>query len=50
MQVDFDGKKFLPDIWHVQLKKQFLPVTHGTEETLSGHLDGLVKSKSTSSN
>lgn len=37
MQVDFDGKKFLPDIWHDQLKKQFLPETPGTEETLSGY-------------
>jgi hypothetical protein len=37
MQVDFDGKKFLPDIWHDQLKKQFLPETIGTEETLSGY-------------
>jgi len=37
MQVDFDGKKFLPDIWHDQLKKQFLPEMPGTEETLSGY-------------
>jgi hypothetical protein len=37
MQVDFDGKKFLPDIWHDQLKKQFLPETPGTDETLSGY-------------
>jgi len=37
MHVDFYGKKFLPDIWHDQLKKQFLPETPGTEETLSGY-------------
>jgi hypothetical protein len=33
MQVDFDGKKFLPDIWHDQLKKDFMP-DPGTDETL----------------
>lgn len=37
MQVNFDGKQFLPDIWHDQLKKQFLPETSGTDETLSGY-------------
>jgi len=37
MQVDFDGKKFLPDIWHDQLKKKFLPDETGTEETLNGY-------------
>ena len=37
MQVDFDGKKFLPDIWHDELKRMFLPEYADPELTLPGY-------------
>lgn len=37
MQVEFDGKKFLPDIWHEQLKKLFLNNNYDPELTLPGY-------------
>lgn len=37
MQVEIEGRKFLPDIWHEQLKKQFLPEKFDEELTLPGY-------------
>lgn len=37
MQVEIEGRKFLPDIWHEQLKRQFLPEHENPEFTMPGY-------------
>jgi hypothetical protein len=37
MQVEIEGRKFLPDVWHEQLKKQFLPEAFDDELTMPGY-------------
>lgn len=37
MQVVIDGRKFLPETWHEQLKRNFLPEGYDEELTLKGY-------------
>jgi len=37
MQVIIDGRKFLPETWHEQLKRNFLPESYDDELTLKGY-------------
>jgi len=37
MQVEIDGRKFSPEVWHEQLKRNFLPDEFDEELTLPGY-------------